>query len=73
MSETDIEYIRRRGTMTASQLQRGRREIKTSDEANAILKHLVEAGKGTWSPFSTGRGRPTRYFTLTQRFSNEQL
>ena len=65
-----VEWIEQRGgRITARDLQHGRREYATADDAEAALNDLVAAGLGSWSPVDSrpGGGRPTRVFQLRAR------
>ena len=75
LSETDedreirqlVELIRRKGgRILVRDLQRCR-SYPSSDDAEAELAKLVEAGIGIWEPVSpgSGGGRPSKYFVLT--------
>lgn len=54
------------GAVTPRDALTGCRWIKTADEAEAALTHLVEAGRGRWEDRPPGDkgGRPTRRFAL---------
>jgi len=60
-----FDWIKSRGgTVTASELRRGRRSIDDSESADEVLVALVNAGWGQWedSPKTKKGGRPTRQF-----------
>lgn len=62
-----VEWIRRKGgAVTGRELQRGPRQYRNGNAAEAALQELVKAGLGTWqdSPTTTDGGRPTRVFRL---------
>lgn len=54
------------GAVTPRDALTGCRWIKTAEEAEAALTHLVEAGRGRWEHRPPGGkgGRPTRHFAL---------
>jgi hypothetical protein len=54
------------GAVTPRDALTGCRWIKTAEEAEAALTHLVEAGRGRWEDRPPGDkgGRPTRHFAL---------
>ncbi len=54
--------------ITPNDLRRRSRKYTTSDEAEAALKGLVDAGVGQWHSPETG-GRPARYFRLVSPVS----
>jgi len=61
--------MRQGGTVTARDAVGGCRWIATSDDAEAALKRLADAGRGNWVDKPTDPtigGRPTRLFVLTQ-------
>jgi hypothetical protein len=61
--------IRQGGTVTARDAVGGCRWIATSDDAEAALKRLADAGRGHWIDKPTDPtigGRPTRLFVLAQ-------
>jgi hypothetical protein len=61
--------MRQGGTVTARDAVGGCRWIVTSDDAEAALKRLADAGRGHWIDKPTDPtigGRPTRLFVLTQ-------
>ena len=63
-----IEWIRRRGgKVSVRELQQGRRECRSSDDAEALLNGLVQGEHGTWQPVPTTKqgGRPSRIFQLS--------
>ena len=63
-----VEWIESRGgSVTARDLQRGRRQYKTATDAEAALNELAEAGLGRWETDSHngGRGRPVARFVLS--------
>jgi hypothetical protein len=73
-SETDSErrqlldwIVAKGGTITARELQQGRRDIRTSAEADATLTALTNAGLGEWESIPPGDagGRATRRFHLS--------
>ena len=63
-----VEFIQARGgRITANDLRRRTRKFQTSEEAEAFLHGLVDAGSGYWAdgaPSQDG-GRPTRYFCVS--------
>lgn len=61
------EWIGRKGgSVTAREVQQGCRWITSSDDAEAALVELVNAGYGEWEPSPAGkRGQPTRRFRLS--------
>ena len=72
-SDTDSErrqladWIRGKGgSITVRELQQGRRDIKTSEQAEAILTAMANAGYGHWETQPPGEsgGRPARLFVL---------
>jgi hypothetical protein len=61
--------MRQGGTVTARDAVGGCRWIASSDDAEAALKRLADAGRGHWIDKPTDPtigGRPTRLFVLTQ-------
>jgi hypothetical protein len=61
----------RGGRITPNDLRRRNRSFRTSEEAEAALQRLVDAGTGRWESTEanpTG-GRPTRYFVLSNTVS----
>jgi hypothetical protein len=62
-----LDWIAKRGgRVTARELQQGKREFQTADDADKCLHALVAMGHGTWQPSPRGAaGRPTRHFELT--------
>ncbi len=69
-----IEWIQSKGgTITARELQQGRREIKTSADAEKLLASLVTNGYGKWETvFSPKGGPPKRVFHLSTRLQSTQ-
>lgn len=60
-----IEWIRRKknGKVTARDVQIGRRNVQSSEEANQLLQSLVDCGEGFWQNSGQDQvGAPTRYF-----------
>ena len=77
LSETDeqrearqaVDLIRRRGgKITANDLRRRSRHLATSEDADRLLRLLVDAGLGSWEDQAPGTagGRPTRIFSLSE-------
>lgn len=62
-----IEWIERKGgSVTAREVQQGHRQYRTSQDADAALKVLVDGGYGSWeSSPPNQRGQPTRRFNLS--------
>jgi len=63
-----IEWIRRRGgEITVRELQQGRRDCPTADDAEAKLNELAKGGWGAWhtDTHDGGRGRPVYVFRLS--------
>lgn len=62
------------GTVSAREVQQGRRSIKTAAEAEAALDRLAAAGFGGWRPVEAGQkgGRPMRRFQLTGASTSTQ-
>ncbi|MBI5758810.1 MAG: DUF3987 domain-containing protein [Planctomycetales bacterium] len=60
--------VRKGGAVSIPEVQRGHRRFKTSEEAEAALQGLVDAGFGVWQDVTTSPkgGRPSREFRLTQ-------
>jgi hypothetical protein len=59
------------GSVTAREVQQGRREFKKAHEAEEALTKLVKAGHGLWEPTPPGRrGQPTRRFVLSTVYGN---
>ncbi len=61
-----IEWIeRKRGSVTAREVQQGHRQYRTAQDAEAALNELVKVGCGHWESSPHGqRGQPTRRFVL---------
>jgi hypothetical protein len=62
------EWIcRRGGEMTVRELQQGRRDCRTAEDAEAMLNALAKHGYGAWQTdtHNGGRGRPGRMFRLS--------
>ncbi|MEQ8850137.1 DUF3987 domain-containing protein [Botrimarina sp.] len=55
------------GVVTARDVQRGRRNLKTIEDVEKALDKLVAAERGEWLPFEIGEkgGQPSRKFKLT--------
>lgn len=74
LAETESENQRRRlsewierkgGSVTAREVQQGRRQYQTSEDAETALQDLMKAGYGYWEQSPRGwRGHPTRRFVL---------
>ena len=63
-----VEYVQNHGgRITANDLRRRSRWFRTTDDADAFLRGLVEAERGHWddAPPSENGGRPTRYFCVS--------
>jgi len=62
-----IDWIDRKGgTVTAREVQQGRRSHRQPGAAEAALEELVKAGHGNWEQSPPGqRGQPTRRFRLS--------
>lgn len=63
-----VDWIRGKGgSVTVRELTRGPRDYRRTDDAEAALQELVEAGMGEWQTdtHQGGRGRPVRIFSLT--------
>jgi hypothetical protein len=67
-----VEWITRKGgSVTARDVQQGRREFKKAPEAEEALDELVKARHGQWEPTPPGRrGQPTRRFVLSTVYGN---
>jgi len=62
-----VDWIRNQdGPVTVRQVQRGRKECRSSEDAEDALKELVDAGLGEWrhQPSGDKGGRPTQTFVL---------
>lgn len=70
-----VEWIERKGGEVAvREVQQGRRDCKTSADAEALLAELVEGGLGGWCDLSAGPkgGRPSRVFRLSTASTSTQ-
>lgn len=64
----DVEFVRRKGgAISAREFNRGRRSVKTSDEARERLDAIARAGLGRWVDCPPGEegGRPTERLALS--------
>ncbi len=71
-----VEWIYRKGgRVTVRQVQQGRRDCRTAEEARAALDRLTKAGFGDWESAAPGKkgGRPSETFVLLSLARPERL